>query len=76
MGRDVATLHTQSSTDFTGRALCVAALLNPSRPFKSPVCLEIRPALLVCRNDYDRLYLVYAAMQASLQHLRGTDPLF
>jgi hypothetical protein len=76
MGSDGGNLHTSTTTDFTERALAIAALLNPSRPREHPVCVEIRPALLACRNDHDRLHLVHAALQASLQHLTGSDPLF
>merc|ERR1711982_70173 len=54
---------------FSDRAYAVGALLNPSCPWKLPVCLEIRPALLACRNDYDRLHLVHTALKASLQHI-------
>jgi len=65
-------------TTLSDQAYYVAALLNPSPPWKSPVCLEIRPALLACRNDYDRLHLVFTALQASLQHIEaaGESKLF
>jgi hypothetical protein len=76
MGSNDDIPHTSTTADFTERSLAVAALLNPSRPRERPVSLEIRPALLACRNDHDRLYLVHAALQASLQHLTGTEPLF
>jgi hypothetical protein len=52
-------------------AYATASLLNPAVPYDSNVCLEIRPALLACRNDYDRLYLVHTALQASLQQLKA-----
>jgi len=60
-------------TDHTKRAFATAALLNPSPGYEELVCLEIRPALIACRNDYDRLYLVHTALTASIQHLQGHD---
>ena len=38
------------------------------------VSLDIRPALLACRNYYDRVHLVHAALQASIrQQFTGGD---
>jgi hypothetical protein len=57
------------ATGLTTRAHAVASLLNPSSSQKYNVSMEIRPALLACRNEYDRLHLVHTALQASLQQL-------
>lgn len=64
-------LPTDMENSFAERAYQVASLLNPSIPYDTPVSLEIRPALLACRNDYDRLHLVHTALQASLHDLRN-----
>merc|ERR1712232_854242 len=50
-------------------ALWVGALLNPIPALN--VCLEIRPAMLSCRNDHDRMILTCAALQSSIDHLSG-----
>jgi len=61
----------QETESFPDRAYAVASLLNPSIPWDSPICLDVRPALLACRSDYDRLHLVYKAIRASLQHVKA-----
>jgi len=58
----------------TDRAIWVAALLNPLPSLK--VCLEIRPAMLACKNDYDRIHLAMAALQSSTDHMKGKNKLF
>ena len=63
--------------DLTGRAMWVASLLNPSLPQRSQnVCLEIRPAMLACNNDFDRIRLAVLALQGSIDHLSGKKRLF
>lgn len=59
------------------RALWVtAALLNPIQPCYrnrrdgQRVCPDIRPAMLACRNNYDRLVLVTTALRSSLEYCR------
>lgn len=51
------------------RAIWVAALLNPIPPLG--VCAEIRPAMLACRNDHDRMVLASTALASSMDHLSG-----
>lgn len=70
--RDIDAIE-NGKASYTKRAFDVAALLNPSPAYSGKVCLEIRPALLACRNDLDRLYLVHTALVASIQHLQGHD---
>lgn len=65
--RDINAVET--TTGLTTRAHAVASLLNPSPSALYQVSMEIRPALLACRNEYDRLHLVHTALQASLQQL-------
>lgn len=60
--------------DPTERALWVAALVNPLP--KLDVCLEIRPAMLSCSNDYDRMVLACQAVESSINHLNGKQRLF
>jgi hypothetical protein len=64
--------------DLTGRAMwVVACLLNPSLPQHSQkVCLEVRPAMLACNNDFDRISLAVLALQGSIDHLSGKKRLF
>lgn len=52
------------------RAIWVGTLLNPTGN-DAPVCPEIRPAMLACRHDHDRLVLASAALQSSIDHLSG-----
>jgi hypothetical protein len=56
------------------RANWVGALVNPIRPLG--VCVEIRPAMLACRNDHDRLVLASTALRSSIDHLSGKRKLF
>mmetsp|Transcript_30672 Transcript_30672/g.40202 ORF Transcript_30672/g.40202 Transcript_30672/m.40202 type:complete len:215 (+) Transcript_30672:1-645(+) len=58
----------------TERAMWIAALLNPVPSLK--VCLEIRPAMLACKNEYDRIHLAMAALQSSIDHMNGKNKLF
>lgn len=55
----------------TDRAIWVAALVNPLPALGVSVCMEIRPAMLACKNDYDRLNLACAALQSSMDHMTG-----
>lgn len=65
-------------TGLTERAFLVAAMLNPSRPkaYRHPVCIDIRPAMLACTNDYERTILAVQALQSSMDHLSGKHKLF
>ena len=56
------------------RAIWVAALVNPIPPLG--VCVEIRPAMLSCRNDHDRMVLAATALRSSIDHLSGKRKLF
>lgn len=56
------------------RAIWVASLVNPLPALG--VCLEVRPAMLACKNDYDRIMLATAAIQASIDHMTGKKKLF
>jgi len=60
--------------DPTDRAFWAAALVNPIPALG--VCLEIRPALLSCSNDLDRMILTTQAIQSSIDHLSGKHRLF
>eukprot|EP00545_Synedropsis_sp_CCMP1620_P013778 CAMPEP_0119006208 /NCGR_PEP_ID=MMETSP1176-20130426/2167_1 /TAXON_ID=265551 /ORGANISM="Synedropsis recta cf, Strain CCMP1620" /LENGTH=336 /DNA_ID=CAMNT_0006958101 /DNA_START=75 /DNA_END=1085 /DNA_ORIENTATION=+ len=57
------------ATTVSTRVHAVAALLNPNSAVLPATSMEIRPALLACRNDYDRLHLVHTALQVSIQQL-------
>ena len=68
-------------SDWTQQALWVAALLNPSTSHTASseeqrVCMEIRPAMLSCKNDHDRMLLATAALQSSIDHVSGKKKLF
>jgi hypothetical protein len=65
-------LPTNSLTDL---AFWVAAAVNPS-PALTNVCPEIRPAMLACTTDYDRLVLAVQALQSSIDHMAGRAKLF
>jgi Lon protease-like protein len=49
------------------RAFWTASLLNPLPALD--VCMEIRPAMLACRNDYDRINLAWAGLHSSIDGL-------
>lgn len=61
--------HKHKDNNLTERALWVAALLNPTQPYRKPACLDIRPAMLACTNDYDRTVLAVQALQSSIDHM-------
>lgn len=61
-------------TNLRDRAFWTAALLNPLPTLG--VCLEIRPAMLACKNDYDRINLAWAGLHSSIDHLSGKKRLF
>lgn len=60
-------------TNFTDRAFWVASALNPLPSLDA--CLEIRPAMLSCTNDYERTVLACQALQSSTDHLSGKQQL-
>ena len=62
--------------DVTKRAMWVGALVNPSSAPPLNVCMEIRPAMLACRNIHDRMVLAATALRASIDHMSGKRPLF
>jgi hypothetical protein len=51
------------------RAMWVGALVNPTGP-PLGVCMEIRPAMLSCHSDHDRLLLSSTALQSSIDSLK------
>lgn len=51
------------------RAIWVVSLLTPLPSLK--VCPDVRPALLACKNDYERMILAATAIQSSIDHLSG-----
>jgi hypothetical protein len=61
-------------SDIGDRAVWTAALVNPLPSLG--VCLEIRPSMLVCQNDLERVRLAHASLQASMDHLSGKKRLF
>eukprot|EP00527_Entomoneis_sp_CCMP2396_P001161 CAMPEP_0198147962 /NCGR_PEP_ID=MMETSP1443-20131203/38840_1 /TAXON_ID=186043 /ORGANISM="Entomoneis sp., Strain CCMP2396" /LENGTH=290 /DNA_ID=CAMNT_0043812503 /DNA_START=210 /DNA_END=1085 /DNA_ORIENTATION=+ len=68
----------------TDRAFWVAAALNPTlststkakQDAAAAYCLEIRPAMLSCTNDYERMLLACQALRSSTDHLSGKQRLF
>jgi len=40
------------------------------------VCLEIRPAMLSCKNDHERMILATTALQSSIDHVSGKNKMF
>jgi hypothetical protein len=56
------------------RALWAAAMVNPIPALG--VCLEIRPSMLVCQNDLERVKLAHVSLKASIDHLSGKQRLF
>lgn len=60
--------------EMRARAIWIASLVNPLPTIG--VCLEVRPAMLACKNDYDRIMLATAAIQSSIDHMKGTKKLF
>jgi hypothetical protein len=66
-------------SDWKDQAFWVAALLNPCSSHQASeekVCLEIRPAMLSCKNDHERMILATAGLQASIDHISGERELF
>jgi hypothetical protein len=69
-------------TSHKDRAFWVASLLNPvgvvqqTQQFNTQenavksICPDIRPTMLLCRNDYDRLVLALSALQTSIDFLK------
>lgn len=60
--------------DIGARAVWTAALVNPLPSLG--VCLEIRPSMLVCQNDLERVRLAHVSLKASIDHISGKQPLF
>lgn len=56
------------------RAIWIGALINPIPALG--VCLEIRPAMLACKNKYERINLALISLQSSIDHLSGERRLF
>ena len=62
------------ATKIVSRSIWVAALINPLPALG--VCLEVRPAMLACKNDFDRMTLATISIQSSIDHLSGKRRLF
>eukprot|EP00545_Synedropsis_sp_CCMP1620_P007767 CAMPEP_0119009924 /NCGR_PEP_ID=MMETSP1176-20130426/4682_1 /TAXON_ID=265551 /ORGANISM="Synedropsis recta cf, Strain CCMP1620" /LENGTH=224 /DNA_ID=CAMNT_0006962509 /DNA_START=392 /DNA_END=1066 /DNA_ORIENTATION=- len=60
--------------DIGARAVWAAALVNPIPSLG--VCLEIRPSMLICQNDLERVRLAHASIAASIDHVSGKQRLF
>jgi len=58
-------------TTMKERSIWVASLVNPLPRLEESVCMEVRPAMLACRNDYDRVNLAWTSLTYSIDHLRG-----
>uniref|UniRef100_A0A7S2A921 Lon N-terminal domain-containing protein n=1 Tax=Trieres chinensis TaxID=1514140 RepID=A0A7S2A921_TRICV len=56
------------------RSIWTAALVNPLPPLG--VCLEVRPAMLACRNNLERVTLANMALHSSIDHISGKRRLF
>lgn len=56
------------------RAMWVAALVNSAPSLD--VCVEVRPAMLACHNDFQRTNLAVIALQSSIDHISGKTRLF
>lgn len=65
---------TTMPNEISARAVWAAALVNPIPALG--VCLEIRPSMLVCQNDLERVKLAHASLKASIDHLSGKQRLF
>jgi len=69
MKRYFEDLGTEIPTDsMRDRAIWTAALINPIPALG--VCSEIRPAMLACTNDYERICLAWEALHSSIKHLQ------
>ncbi len=53
--------------DICRRALWVGSLVNPLPSLK--LCFEIRPAMLACKNNYERIQLAVISLQSSIDFL-------
>eukprot|EP01083_Nonionella_stella_P270788 917158_1 len=53
--------------DLGRRALWVGKLVNPLPSLK--ICFEIRPAMLSCKNNYERIQLAVISLQSSIDFL-------
>jgi len=53
------------------RALWVGSLVNPLPELK--LCSEIRPAMLACKNNYQRIFLAVLSLQSSIDFLASGE---
>jgi hypothetical protein len=60
--------------DLKERAIWIASLVNPVPSLG--VCVEVRPAMMACKNDYERITLAVTSIRASIDHLSGKNKLF
>lgn len=51
------------------RALWVGSLVNPHPLPEMKLCSEIRPALLSCKNNHERIHLAVLSLQYSIDYL-------
>mmetsp|Transcript_9757 Transcript_9757/g.14310 ORF Transcript_9757/g.14310 Transcript_9757/m.14310 type:complete len:286 (-) Transcript_9757:2321-3178(-) len=61
-------------SEIRDRSIWVGALINPLPGLG--VCLEIRPSMLLCRTDLERVRLAHASLKSSIDHLSGKQKLF
>jgi hypothetical protein len=66
---DIGPMPSSDSYSPQERANWVGSLLNPTQGFDNEICPEIRPAMLSCRNDHDRMALTSVALQSSIDYL-------
>ena len=64
---------TTMPSEIGGRAVWAAALVNPLPALG--VCLEIRPSMLACQSNLERVRLAHASLKASIDHLSGKQRL-
>jgi hypothetical protein len=55
------------------RALWVGSLVNPNPLPELKLCSEIRPAMLACKNNYQRIYLAVLSLQSSIDFLASGE---
>jgi len=68
--QDLGPMPPPLPSHLTERALWVAALFNPIPALDDNIqCLDIRPAMLSCKNDHHRMLLAHTALRSSIDNL-------
>lgn len=65
--RDVMKAIGPMPSNIGKRALWVGSLVNPLPELK--LCSEIRPAMLACKNNHQRIFLAVLSLQSSIDYL-------